>query len=191
MCEDTKHHLYIATHNGFYRLDEGTGTCKHFLLPHAATTDNSFQIIHRCMLGNDGDIWMTSWHAGLIQFNPQNESIKEEWLNKKIYATQYKTAFDILQADDKNLWVANDGGGLSVFNTLSDSTINYPVKWDDEKNYLMVWRLCLKTGRELFGSVPKMESTNMTRTFFIYQKLIFCGGRIKISAERNLSRFVS
>ena len=82
LCDDGKHHLYITSHTGFYCYDEIAGTCKHYLVPCSSNKDPSFQIVHKSFLDDSGNVWMSSWRAGLIEFDPHTEKIKE-WLYNK------------------------------------------------------------------------------------------------------------
>jgi len=133
LCYDGNHHLCITAHNGFYYYNTATGDCKHYLLPVAGMDKKSPQVVHKSILDKKGNLWMTTWSAGLIRFDPHTEKITE-WVKKNVHDHQpFQTAFDILQADDENLWIANQNGGLTIFNPETGSSVIYPVEWDNEK----------------------------------------------------------
>jgi len=133
LCYDGKKNLIITAHDGFYNFNTTEKTCKHYLLPLSPVEKHSMQVVHRSLLDKDGNIWMTTWAWGLVQFNPQTEKIKE-WVRENIHDKKpYKTAFDMLQNNDGNIWIANQDAGLTILNTKTDSFINYPLEWDNEK----------------------------------------------------------
>ena len=134
LCDDGKNHLYITSHNGFYCYDKIAGTCRHYLIPPPVNEIQSFQIIHKSLLDNNGTLWMTTWTAGLIEFDPRTQKIKE-WLYEKDnpkLKQPYIRAYDIFQNTDGKMWMANSELGLTIFNTSNHSIINYPIAWDDE-----------------------------------------------------------
>ncbi len=137
LCDDG-HHLYITSHNGFYCYDKVKETCKHYQIALPAGGQQSFEIIHKSLLDMHGNVWMTSWRAGLIEFNPHTEKIKE-WLYNKNDSNinqPYIRAFDILQEPDGNIWLANGENGVTIFNLSNHKITNYPITWDNENKFI-------------------------------------------------------
>jgi ligand-binding sensor domain-containing protein/two-component sensor histidine kinase len=135
IAADRQNNLFIATHNGFYWYHTLTNECEHYLLPLPEEKDKPLQIVHRTYLDSEGMLWLTTWNAGLVRFNPTNKTFSR-WFHKgdDLHRLPFKTAFDLLQDEDGSFWIANSDAGLTLFQPQTAAFSNYPVDWDNEKN---------------------------------------------------------
>ncbi len=136
MCDDKKGHLYIAAVDGFYAYTIATGVCKHYRpdLPTYPMTGKDHPIVFRkAVMGDDGNLWMGTWDAGLVRFNTKTEQIKV-WSHQTddVHLIPYKIITDLLFDNYNNLWIANKEGGLTIYNTTNDKFTNYPVEWKND-----------------------------------------------------------
>ena len=136
LCDDKKNHLYITTQNGFYRYTISTGASKYYKpdLPKYPNSDINQQLPFMCSSSDhEGNIWMGTWDAGLVRFNPKTEEIKT-WSHQTddIHLLPYKIVMGLLPDDNGNIWIANKEGGLTIFNPSKNEFTNYPVEWGSE-----------------------------------------------------------
>jgi ligand-binding sensor domain-containing protein/two-component sensor histidine kinase len=133
--------LYITTANGFYAYEKSSGAWKHYQpdLPWYLKYKYSkhWPVIYcKSCLDNAGNLWMTTWNAGLVRFNTQSGEIKS-WLHETsdVHFTPYKIGIDILTDPLQNLWIANAEGGLTIFDRSKNKFANYPIDWKSENKF--------------------------------------------------------
>jgi ligand-binding sensor domain-containing protein/two-component sensor histidine kinase len=139
ITDDHKNHLYITTHNGFYALTKSSGAWKHYHpdLPWYPKISKDWPIFYcKSLLDSAGNLWMTTWNAGLVRFNTQTETIKT-WSHQTndTHLPPYKVAIDILQDPAGHLWLANVQGGLTIFDPSKNKFTNYPIDWKSENKF--------------------------------------------------------
>jgi ligand-binding sensor domain-containing protein/two-component sensor histidine kinase len=136
ICDDRKDHLYITMQNGFYSYTKSTGIWKHYLppIPTYPRIEKNHPLSYcRSLLDGSGNLWLTTWNAGLVRFNTRTEKIKT-WLHQTndVHLVPYKVALDLLSDEYGNIWIANMEGGLTIFNPAKNKFANYPLDWKDE-----------------------------------------------------------
>jgi ligand-binding sensor domain-containing protein/two-component sensor histidine kinase len=136
ICDDKKNHLYLTTQNGFYCYTISTGASKYYRpdlprYPNAGTTTPLTFL--SATSDHEGNIWMGTWDAGLVRFNPKTEETKS-WSHQTddVHLLPYKIVTGLLQDNIGNIWIANKEGGLTIFNPSKNKFTNYPVEWGSE-----------------------------------------------------------
>jgi len=141
ISDDHQKHLYITTDNGFYTYEKSSGACKHYQpdLPwYPKHKRGKIWAIHYCRSCMDtaGNLWMTTWNAGLVRFNTQTGEIKT-WVRETndVRLIPYRVAIDIVRDPSGNLWMANAEGGLTIFEPTKNKFANYPIDWKSENKF--------------------------------------------------------
>jgi len=141
ISDDHKNHLYITTANSFYAYEKSSGAWKHYQPDLPWYLKQKFSknwpiIFCRSCLDNGGNLWMTTWNAGLVRFNTQSGAIKS-WVHETsdVRLMPYKIGIDILTDTLQNLWIANAEGGLTIFDLPKNKFTNYPVDRKSENKF--------------------------------------------------------
>ncbi len=123
MYEDSKGFIWIGTDFGLNKLDS-TGKClgcyTHDLDAMTSISGNRIFSIYEDV---QGIFWIGTMGAGLNRFNPETGEFKsyteqDGLSNNVVYAS--------LEDEDGNLWLSTNWG-LSKFNKVSESFVNYDV----------------------------------------------------------------
>jgi ligand-binding sensor domain-containing protein/two-component sensor histidine kinase len=136
MTDDHQGHLYLSTMNGFYCYTIKTGKCKFHLLDlptYPAREKNVLVTVGRTALDNKSVLWISTWDAGLVRYDPKTEKINT-WFHATddVHFLPYKIVMSILPDKQGNLWLANKEGGLTIFNPGKNQFYNSPVVWNSE-----------------------------------------------------------
>ena len=136
ICDDQKNHLYINIQDGFCVYTKSTGVCIHFRpdIPAYPKIDKKTPFSFcRSLIDQSGNLWMTTWSAGLVRFDTKTEKTTS-WSHQSndVHLMPYKSALDLLQDEHGNIWIANEEGGLTIFNPAKNKFSNYPVYWKSE-----------------------------------------------------------
>lgn len=126
LYRDQHKNIYITSHSGLYCFNEKNNTCTHFELPALPSTKNMLQIAHHSLPDKNGNLWITTWNAGLLEFDTK----------KMQFASGFpsNTCFDLQETSDGNILLANSENGLTIFDKEKKTFSSYPLRWDhDEK----------------------------------------------------------
>ena len=135
--DDHHGHLYLTSPNGFYCYTFKTGEFKFhtldFLPTYPKRDKNTKLSIGRAATDKDGNLWISTWDAGLVRYNPQTGKT-DSWFHPTddVGFLPYKIVMAILPESSGNLWLANKEGGLTIFNPAKNKFTNYPVEWKSE-----------------------------------------------------------
>ncbi|MBS1600649.1 MAG: hypothetical protein JST75_20670 [Bacteroidetes bacterium] len=124
LYRDAQNRIFIAAHSGLYCYDEKNNTCNRFELPTSFFSKNNSQIAHRTLPGANGNLWITTWNSGLLEFDTR----KMEFIG----AYPSNTCFDLQETEDGNILLANSESGVTVFDQKKKSFISHPVQWEDD-----------------------------------------------------------
>ncbi|HZY39266.1 MAG TPA: two-component regulator propeller domain-containing protein [Mucilaginibacter sp.] len=136
LTDDKKGHLYFTSIYGFYYYTIKTNAVKFYPLDlptHPNHDKNARLVIGRSAMDNNGNIWLGTWDAGLVRFDPKTQKTAT-WFHPTddVHQLPYKIVMGILPDSAGNIWLANKEGGLTIFNPSKNKFINYPVEWNDE-----------------------------------------------------------
>jgi ligand-binding sensor domain-containing protein/two-component sensor histidine kinase len=135
LTADGRGNLIVTSHQGLYKYNISAQSHEHFDLPVPKDQKGqTLQIAHRSILGKDGNVWVTTWDTGLLQFDPGNGKLSAFLIpNLDKTLLQYRGCYDLFQGNDGNIWMANSENGITVFNPEQHTSTSYRVQWGNEK----------------------------------------------------------
>ncbi|MDP4262819.1 MAG: two-component regulator propeller domain-containing protein [Bacteroidota bacterium] len=135
LTADGKGNLIVTSHQGLYSYNIITGSCTRFDLPVPKDQKRfASQTAHRSILGQDGNIWITTWNSGLIRLDGATGKLSA-FLTPNLDKTleQYRSCYDLFQDNDGKIWMANSENGITLFDPRQHSSVSYRVQWGAEK----------------------------------------------------------
>ena len=108
LFEDAKKQIWIATNSGTYIFDPLSNKIRKFV-----TINNSFKFddINIVQEDSNGVIWLGSYDAGLIRYQPNRQAIRFYNMEQGLHSN---VILGILEDDQHSLWISTDNG-LSKF----------------------------------------------------------------------------
>ncbi|WP_020530353.1 two-component regulator propeller domain-containing protein [Flexithrix dorotheae] len=131
MTGDKEGNLYLGTEDGglnIMNIESGE------IFAHMPELENEFSLdsrsIHEIFYDNvTKTIWTGSFNAGVAFFGKYDKNFMH--YKPRPNGLNNGQVLDILQAQDKKVWIATDGGGLNVLDEYNNAFINYQ---NDPKN---------------------------------------------------------
>ncbi len=162
--------IWIGTDGGGINiLEPETG---HFsLLEHVPGSDNySLPANSILCLYNDrnNNIWAGSIRNGLISIREVSMKTYTDVLPGSDRGLSNNTVLSLYQESDDRIWVGTDGGGINLFNPLTEKFTHFPSTWEDK-----VASICPFTSGNLLLSIFSQgvfvfnPSTGKKTPFFI------------------------
>ncbi len=104
LFEDRRKRIWIATNSGTYLLDPVSNTVREFTV-----SDNSskFDDINSIQEDSRGIIWLGSYDAGLIRYDPLKNKIRYYTMKDGLPSN---VILGILEDQQRNLWISTDNG---------------------------------------------------------------------------------
>jgi ligand-binding sensor domain-containing protein/signal transduction histidine kinase len=136
ITDDHRGHLYLSSSGGFYRYDTKPGTSEFYPLDLPTNPSHEKNVlvpISKSILDDKGNLWLSTWDAGLVRFNITSKKISV-WFHQTddVNLLPYKIIMDLLPDRAGNIWLANKEGGLTIFDPLKNKFTNYPVEWKSD-----------------------------------------------------------
>ncbi len=133
---DGKGHLYLTGFDGIYCYTIKTGASRFYRigLPTYPQQDKTSHLsLGKAVLDDDGNLWVSTWGAGLLRFNTQTGKAST-WFHPTddVSFLPYKIVMRIMPDNNGNFWLANKEGGLTIFNPGQNRFTNYPVDWKSD-----------------------------------------------------------
>jgi ligand-binding sensor domain-containing protein/two-component sensor histidine kinase len=136
ICDDKAGHLYLTFTDGMCCFTTSTGRFDYYY-PHLPIYPKTDKILcpnlGKSTLTNDGNLWISTWGGGLVQFNTKTRQVKQ-WLQATddLHFIPFHIALDLLADGNGDIWLANKEGGLTIFDPAKNKFTNYPVDWQSE-----------------------------------------------------------
>lgn len=126
--------IWIGTDGGGINvLNPETG---HFeLLEHVPGRDNySLPANSILSLYNDhhNNMWVGSIRNGLINIREVSMKTYTDVLPGNDRGLSNNTVLSLHQESDSKIWIGTDGGGINLFNPITEKFIHYPSTWEDK-----------------------------------------------------------
>ncbi|TCC99309.1 response regulator [Pedobacter hiemivivus] len=115
LFEDSKKNIWIATNSGTYILDPVTNKIKTFKIDDNSTKFDDINLIQE---DSRGIIWLGSYDAGLIRYQPATHKIRFYTMKNGLPSN---VILGILEDEVGNLWISTDNG-LAKFDRKSFKT---------------------------------------------------------------------
>lgn len=120
--------------------------------------------IQKIMPSSQGNIWLGTFNNGLLKLN-LNDTKAEKYINDTDdkNSLSFNDVRDIVEDDDKNLWIATWGGGLNHFDTSSKQFKSYDVSNNNLISLLKIedniWTTSYGGGLSVFNTLTKSTET--------------------------------
>lgn len=120
--------LYMTTHDGIYIYNMLAGSYRHIELPVPPDNKSRLPIAHRSLLDTAGNLWVTTWNAGLVKFNPMSGALSVFAGGKSI--AHYISAYDLFMDGQGKIWTANSENGVTIFDASGNVSSSARLFWD-------------------------------------------------------------
>lgn len=160
MLEDKEGNIWIATNQGIYYTARGSANAA--IVNRTFNIDNGPTSINDILDLRDGNIWFTSWHAGITTTDKFLHKLKNDVYNKpppvnwpqKLKAAIIQTLSLYQQTSNGKVWIGCNMGVLMIHDPVKKTTeylhppefANSPIQYITEDKQGQVW-LGTQSGR--------------------------------------------
>jgi ligand-binding sensor domain-containing protein len=114
--------MYASTSYGLYRIDKKNFRVSHYLLPVLPGEDPNKNALTRLCKDENGTIWIGSWFAGIIWFDPKTQVIQKRFIVKNetgVAAINVIMDVKAVNENGKNILYAASYNGLVKIDAAS------------------------------------------------------------------------
>ncbi|WEK17655.1 MAG: two-component regulator propeller domain-containing protein [Candidatus Pedobacter colombiensis] len=191
LFEDSKKNIWIATNSGTYILDPVNNKIKRFKVNDNSTKFDDVNLIQE---DSQGIIWLGSYDAGLIRYQPVKNKISFYTMKNGLPSN---VILGILEDDHRNLWISTDNGltkfdrktfkNYTVEDGLPGNVFNYNSFYKDTQGQLYFGGY-----NGLVSFYPDQIKENKRIPKIIFTRLRLFNKTVAIGDESNLlSRNIS
>lgn len=127
LIEDKPGNLWFCTRNGISLLNKDDDALINFRIENKLSSANSFS---RCIESGDGTLWLNSYGAGLLKFNPISKTFSPFTKKNTKGGLPNDTVNTMYKDIDGKIWVATSSGCVT-FNPSEESFAQLPKPLDE------------------------------------------------------------